>query len=257
MKNIPVYKRIIHCVAGAAALMLAANGANAQVIAYDVSTNGNFSTGSGGGYGFGTWTLDTPGGGNYVGNDGGTIWFGLWNNGVLPANYSYATRSFDSSLSVGQAFSTSFKTGHLNGDAEQEGFRLLDSSGNVLFSYWQQSGNFADGNYLDANGAGIATGFAYNYDNLNGFEFVLTSLTTYTFTDLANSATLSGTLSGSVDQVQYFRQSLSGDSASGGGGNTDFRFYDMQIATVPEPASIAIAGLGGLGLLLLARRRAA
>lgn len=255
MKNIPVYKRLIHCVAGAATLMLAANYSYAQVIAYDVSTNGNFSTGNGGGYGFGTWTLATPGGGNYVGADGGITYFGLWNNALLPGNYSRATRSFDASLSVGEAFSTSFKNGNLNnsGAAQQAGFRLLDSGGNVLFSFWQQGGNNVNGNYFDANGAGTATGFDYHFNELNGYEFVLNSATSYTFIDLYNSAMIVGTISGTIDQVQYFRENPS--SYTGGQGGTDFRFYDMQISTVPEPASIAIAGLGGLGLWWLARRR--
>lgn len=260
MKKNPACKRITLVVAGMTTLALAAHRAYAQVIAYDAATNsayagGDFDTGYNGGYGLGSWTLNTPGGGHYVGNDGGTTWFGLWNNGVEPGSYSHATRSFNASLSVGQAFSTSFKTGNLTSSYEQEGFSLQDSSGNTLFSYWQQGGNNSNGNYLDANGSGTASGFAYNYNTLNGFEFVLDSATTYTFTDLANSASFSGTIAGSIDQVQYFRQSLAGDPSNGGGGGTDFRFYDLSITVVPEPATLAIAGLGGLGLLLVTRRR--
>jgi hypothetical protein len=254
------YKLNSKClIGGITALVFAATCASAQVIAYDVASNGSFSTGNGGGYGFGTWTLNTPGGGNYVGSDGsnGNIpWFGLWNNSLLPNNYSHATRAFNAALTVGDTFTTSFKNGNLNnnGQPQQAGFRLLDSSGNTLFSYWQQGGNNADGNYSDANGAGTATGFAYDFGTLESYSFTLNSATTYTFTDLAHSVSFSGVLSGAaVDQVQYFRENPAGDTTSSQGG-TDFRFYDMQITTVPEPASMAIAGLGGLGLLLALRR---
>lgn len=258
MKNNHLYQSIVQYVAGVVALALTANCAYAQVVAYDVATNGNFSTGSGGGYGFGTWTINTPGGGSYVGtwaHDGNT-YFGLWNNSYGAGTGSFATRSLDSTLAVGETFTTSFVNYHLNSSLEQAGFSLLDSSGITLFSFWQQGGNNADGNYLDANGAGAATGFAYDYQSLDAYAFTLTGATAYTFTDLTHpSASFSGTLAGTVAQVQYFRQNLDGDPATGGGGDTDFRFFDMQISTVPEPASIAIAGLGGLGLLWLARRR--
>src|SRR6202012_951546 len=96
---------------------------------------------------------------------------------------SYANRTFNTVLSVGQAFSTSFKTGKLHGNLEQEVFNLEDSSGDILFSYWQQAGNSADGNYLDANGAGTATGFAYSFNTWGGYTFTLNSASTYTFTD--------------------------------------------------------------------------
>ena len=142
-----------------------------------------------------------------------------------------------------------------SGEPQQAGFRLLDSSDNVLFSFWQQGGNNADGNYSDAGGAGTATGFAYDYNTLESYSFTLDSATTYTFANLDQSVSLSGTLSGAaVDKVQYFRENPSG--YTGGQGGTDFRFYDLQITAVPEPASVAIAGLG-LGLLLVMRRRRA
>ena len=259
MKNLSICKHIMQCVAGTIALVFAANGSHAQAIAYDVATNSTYSSsfsGLNGGFGFGAWSVSANGGGSYVGQDGGVTYFGLWNNSYGAGTGSFATRTFNSPLSAGQAFSTSFKTGHLNSSLEQEGFNLENSSGNILFSYWQQGGNNADGNYLDANGAGTATGFAYNYNSLGGFVFTLNSATTYTITDLATAASFSGTISGTIDQVQFFRQNLAGDPATGGGGGTDFRIYDLGITTVPEPTSIAMAGLGGLGMLWAMRRRA-
>lgn len=256
MKNKNNSKHIICGIVGMAVVALAANYSHAQIIAYDAATNSIYSgsfSGLNGGFGFGAWNISTPGGGSYVG--GG--YFGLWNNATLPGNYSQATRTFDSALTVGDSFTTSYLNQTLNGSSEWEGFRLLDSSGNVLFGYWQQGGNGSDGNYLDAGGAGIATGFAYNFNTVNSYQFTLTSSSTYTFTDLSTSASFDGILSGTVDQVQYFRESLAGDPNNGGGGGTDFRFFDMQITAtpVPEPSIFALAGMGGMGILLMARRR--
>lgn len=231
---------------------------SAQILAYDVATNSTYAgsfSGLNGGFGFGSWSTSTPGGGSYVGANGGITYFGLWNNSFGAGTGSFATRTFNSTLSIGQAFSTSFKTGNLGSSLEQEGFNLQDSSGNVLFSYWQQGGNNANGNYLDANGAGTATGFAYNFNSLGGFVFTLDSATTYTFTDLATAASLSGTIAGTIDRVQFFRQNLAGDPNTGGGGGTDFRFYDLQVSTVPEPSVLALIGMGGMGMLFIARRR--
>ncbi len=238
--------------------MVATNFAAAQstTTALDTAANysGGFSTGMNGGYGFGAWTLNTPGGGNYVG--GGL--FGLWNNAYGAGTGSYANRPFGSVLSPGQTFSISVQTGTLNGSAEQAGFNLEDASGNVLFSYWQQGGNYLDGDFSDANGAGTATGFAYDFSQLDTIAFTLNSATSYTLTDLATDASFSGTLSGSaIDQVQIFRQNLAGDPNLGGGGGTDYRFNNLEITTVPEPSVLALAGMSGLGILFIARRRLA
>jgi MYXO-CTERM domain-containing protein len=259
MKNPIRCNRGIQFLTGAAALIAAVNCSYADTtIAYDVATNSTYSgsfSGLNGGFGFGTWSTSTSGGGSYIGLDGGITYFGLWNNGYGTGTGSFATRTFNSPLSEGQTFSTSFKTGHLNSSFEREGFSLQDSLGNILFSYWQQGGNNANGNYLDANGEGTATGFAYDFNSLDQFEFVLDSATTYTFTDLATSAVLTGTISGTINQVEFFRQNLDGDPNTGGGGGTDFRFHDLSITAAPEPSIFALAGLGGLGMLLSARRR--
>lgn len=259
MKNSIGFKRVIQCLAGVATLVSLGNSTPAEAaIAYDVATNSTYSgsfSGLNGGFGFEAWSTSTPGGGSYVGLDGGIGYFGLWNNGYGTGTGSFATRSFGSPLSVGQTFSTSFKTGNLNSSFEQEGFNLKDSLGNILFSYWQQGGNNSDGNYFDANGAGTATGFAYNYNSLGEFRFALDSATTYTFTDVATSAVLTGTLSGTIAQVEFFRQNLADDPNTGGGGGTDFRFHDLSITAAPEPSILALAGLSGFGMWVAVRRR--
>lgn len=242
---------------GMALGLAATNFASAQVTtsALDSAANygGDFDTGMNGGYGFGAWTLNTPGGGHYVG--GGV--FGLWNNAYGAGTGSFANRPFGSSLSVGQTFSISLEIGNLNSSLEEAGFNLEDASGDVLFSYWQQGGNSANGDYADAGGSGTATGFAYDFTQLDTFAFTLDSANSYTFTDLATSASFNGTLSGTISQLQVFRDNLAGDPATGGGGGTDLRFNNLEITTVPEPSFFALAGFGGLGMLFAVRRRLA
>jgi hypothetical protein len=237
--------------------LVAANFASAQstIVATDTAANygSDFDTGMNGGSGFGPWTLNTPGGGHYVG--GGV--FGLWNNAYGAGTGSFANRSLGSSLSVGQTFSISLEMGSLNSALEEGGFNLEDSSGDVLFSYWQQGGNNANGDYSDAGGAGSATGFAYDYMHLDTFTFTLDSANSYTFTDLATSASFSGTLSGTISQFQVFRDNLAGDPAGGGGGGTDLRFNNLEVTAVPEPSWLALAGVSGLGMLMVVRRRTA
>jgi len=260
MKNSIRSKRVVQCLAGLATVVSVATSTPADAaIAYDVATNSTYSgsfSGLNGGFGFEAWSTSTSGGGSYVGLNGGIAYFGLWNNGFGTGTGSFATRAFNSPLSAGQTFSTSLKIGNLNSSFEQEGFNLKDSLGNILFSYWQQGGNNSDGNYLDANGAATATGFAYNYNNLGEFRFTLDSATSYTFTDLATSAVLTGTISGTINQVEFFRQNLADDPNTGGGGGTDFRFHDLSITAAPEPSILALAALSGFGMFVVSRRRA-
>jgi hypothetical protein len=184
------------------------------------------------GFGFGTWTLNTTGGGSYL-SGGNTPLFTLWNNSA--SSQSTAVRPFSTPLAVGGSFLVQLRMNNLDNADTQNGMQLQDADGNVLFSYWHQGGDNADGHYLDAGGGGAATGFAYDYQQADGFAFTLTSASTYTFTDLATGACLSGTLAGTpITQVTFYRSNLS--SAPGSG--LDFQFNNLILLspTLPLPA---------------------
>ncbi|HEU5123945.1 MAG TPA: TIM-barrel domain-containing protein, partial [Verrucomicrobiae bacterium] len=93
----------------------------------------------------------------------------------------------------------------------------------------------------------IAAGFAYHYQQLDRFQFTLNSATTYTFTDLATSASFNGTLSGAaISQVAFVR--ANGPAAPSNG--QDFRFNTLTV-TAPlefDGSSLAYEGFSyGLG----------
>ena len=73
--------------------------AAAQVVptAYDVASNYTSGFNGNQGFGFGSWTLNTPGGGGYISGDTPRL-FGLWNSAANAA--STAVRPFNSILSV-------------------------------------------------------------------------------------------------------------------------------------------------------------
>ncbi|HEX4266022.1 MAG TPA: PEP-CTERM sorting domain-containing protein [Verrucomicrobiae bacterium] len=244
---------IIQGIATVALVSLGVNRATAQtVVASDTAANysgAGFTGNQDQGFGFGTWVLSTSGGGSYISGDAPPN-FGIWNGAGNGS--STAIRSFNSSLSVGQTFSVGLMFVNLDTSANRNALELEDSSGNVLFSYWHQGGDGADGHYTDAGvTGGVATGFAYDFQHLDSYSLTLTSATTYTFTDVTTSQSINGTLAGTVSQVELLRAN---DSASAPSNGQDFKFNNLQITEVPEPTSLALVGVGA-GLLFLMRRR--
>jgi hypothetical protein len=246
------FKRTVCGIAGVGALLLAANNSFAQTVinAYDVAANYTATGFTGNqGYGFGAWTVNTPGGGDYISGDN-PPYFGLWNS--TPNSASTAVRPFSSSLTVGQTFSAQLMMTDLSGATSMNAMELLDGSGNVLFSYWQQGGGYANGWYTDAGvTGGTATGFAYDFQSMDSFAFTLTSPTAYTFSDLSTGASINGTVDGTISQVEFLRANESSASLPDG---QDFKFNSLEITSVPEPTSAAIAGLAGCILWAIRRR---
>jgi alpha-glucosidase len=222
----------VKSIAALAAISLAAIGSvSAQVTTNALDVASNYATFTGNqGFGFGAWTINTPGGGKYLSADT-PPYFGIWNG--TANSTSTAIRPFNASLTVGQTFSVQLQMNTLDGSINTNGFKLQDANGNTLFSYWHQGGDIADGHYSDAGVAnGIATGFAYDYQKLDSFAFVLNSPTNYTFTDLTTGASFSGTLSGvPITQVTFFRANGNATPSNG----QDFKFNTLVITSPSSP----------------------
>jgi alpha-glucosidase len=220
-------------------LLAAITSASAQITTLASDTASSYgSTGFTGnnGFGFGAWTVNTPGGGKYISNDTPPD-FGIWNTSGNSA--STAVRTFNSSLSAGETFSVQLMMNNLDSSANINALELLDASGNVLFAYWHQGGENADGHYTDAGITnGTASGFAFDYQLLDSFAFTLVDSTHYTFSDLSTGASISGMVSGAVSQVEFLRANQSATPPSNG---QDFKFNTLAI-TAPGQAA-AGAGL--------------
>ncbi|HEY1790516.1 MAG TPA: immunoglobulin domain-containing protein [Verrucomicrobiae bacterium] len=190
--------------------------------AYDVAANYSGFAGNQG-FGFGAWTLSTVGGGDYISGDNPPL-FGIWNNTASAA--TTAVRPFNSPLPVGGSFLVQLEMNNLDSSGNTNEIELQDASGNVLFSYFQMGGDNTNGWYTDANGTGVATGFAYDFADVDSFAFTLNSSTSYTFTDLATGASFTGTLSGApIAQVTFFR----GNGTTAPSNGQDFKFSSLVI----------------------------
>jgi len=209
------------------------------LLACDFATNyvGTGFTGNQG-FGFGPWTLSTSGGGSYISSEA-TPRFGIWNNTANAS--STATRPFISSLPIGASILTQLQMNSLD-TSNTNIFALQDGNGNTLFSYYHQGGDTANGHYTDATGTHTATGFAYDFQQLDSFQFTLNSATTFTFTDLSTTSSVTGTLSGaSISRVGFIR----GNGNSTPGNGQDFKFNSL-VVYVPTnlPVNLATAPRG-------------
>ncbi|HEX7655262.1 MAG TPA: immunoglobulin domain-containing protein, partial [Verrucomicrobiae bacterium] len=193
--------------------------------AADVAANYSSFTGNQG-FGFGPWVLSTAGGGSYLSGDHPPE-FGIWNN--TGGGASRATRALTTPLSPNASFLVQLQIMSLDNSDNQDGIELHDAAGNVLFSYWHQGGDTTDGHYQDANGPGTATGFAYDYGQLDAFAFTLTSANTYTFYDLTTGVNFSGILAGGpIAEVAFVRTNGSTGGQSGG---QDFKFTGLTVVS--------------------------
>lgn len=208
-----------------AAMLGAGTNASAQIItnSYDVGSNyidaGNFFTGDNLGFGFGPWTISEGGGGQSLrANDNaqfGQYSFTLTN--AIAAGVTTANRPFSNPLPVGGSFSVRFRLEHLDNSGFTNGFQLQDAAGNVVFSFYHQGGDNANGWYTDASGSGVATNFTYNFQGFSSLTFTLNSASTYTFKDNGpGSGVFSGTLSGGpITQVTFFRANTNAAPSDG------------------------------------------
>lgn len=212
------------------------------------------SDGSTNGDAFGAWGLvaSTPDGGfaghfisDSKGLDGGAgadinasgNAFGMYGNQNATATAS-AYRSFNGGpLSVGQTFSLDLAVNWRNGN---KGFNLFDDADNEVFNF-----NVGSDDYF-ANGNSI--GNVYSNNTAFNLAFTQTSAAGGTWTITRSGGETdsdSGTYTGLANRFQLYINNTDGGDQN--------NLFANNLSIVPEPASLALIGLGGLALL--GRRR--
>jgi len=219
---------------------------NAFDAANDPAYVGSFETGLNGGFGFGPWTVSVSGnGGAFIQNNGPSgSSFDLWNESIN--SRTVAVRPFTSPMTAGQAFSFQRRLNGLAGSPNTNAVILQDASGNTIFSFWHVGGDNDNGHFTDAGTTdGVATGFGYNFQQFNSYSFKLTSPTTYLFRNLTTGASFTGTVSGSIARVAFYR----GNGTTTSGGGQDFQFDMLQLVSDPvtfaghSPADRSFSGV--------------
>lgn len=231
---------------------------------------GGWNTGMNGGFGFGSWAQQVPEGVGYFyvnsytanpatvgpGIDTAGVSWGLSVSNSTSAS-TFAMRPFTGgSLSVGQTFEISLQNGYVDGGSV--GIDLRDgtsmdayNTGERLSLYFSGGWHIYDGN-TNPNLLSYDTG---------GFkvDFTLTSANTYSLTminldpnagsgnqSITVTGTLGGTADAGIDSVTLYSQQNTTDAYH--------NMYFNSMAIIPEPSSIALVGVGLLGLLLRRRR---
>lgn len=248
--------------------------------ASDTAYSGGWTNGSNGGSGFAAWLFGftSPGNpsvnGNFIGSstgngdgaDNGTI-------GGLPADgdinsagaawglYANSTNNVEAirgltggSLAVGQTITASLDNGFLN-TGSTVGLSLRNALNQNIWEVFFTGGNPS---YTINDGAGFTGSTVGFTDEGLDITFTLVSASTYNAIiarqDGVNQVILGGSLitpgSGAqaIDEIRYF------NANAGSGGNFDA--FGNSLAVVPEPATLALSGLGLLGLLIARRRKA-
>lgn len=276
----------IACATGAAIMP---NSGMAQT-AYDNAANSTYSSGwsagQNGGYGFGAWSFDgttdpsgtsNPGDQQVISSAGaiGSAWT-LFNLGGPPnEGISDVGRSISEigGLQVGQTFETVLQNPSVSGgyytytgwdilfgnatDNQVAGVNTAAIRAQV-FNYYNSNQHWAinDSTYSAHSHATSLTGPTTAVDGVK-IDLTLTSATTYQLTmtplDGAASYTLDSTYSGPINYINY---RLYNTASSGPSDVTDnLGISYMEIEAAPEPASLALFGLGLGGLMFLRRKK--
>lgn len=240
---------LVSCCLGVALSWIAIGRASASTPAADNSSNpaysGGWNTGTNGGTGFGSWTINDGNGGHYIGGTGlGPNTFGIYN--TTDPNNTQVTevlRPFTGSLLPGQTFSinlgfSSFAAGGSVGINLRSGSTDVISLTTTGSGDWQLNdggSNFSAGSLAIAN---TPYTFTFTYNGSNSYSFTLTGSAG------GMNFTSTNPLIGSIDTFRAF------DFNQGGGANFGFD----NLAIVPEPSTWVMVA-GGIGMLTLLRRR--
>jgi hypothetical protein len=258
-------------VTGATALM--PNAGEAQT-AYDSAANSTYgsgwSAGQNGGTGFGAWSFDgTSGGGQEMSSAGaiGTAWT-LYTT-TTGNGLSDVGRSITGGLGVGETFQTVLQNPtsyHYFGGFDILFLNATDNNGAGVNTSTVRAQVFHSGYYnpgdlwsvQDINGGNQSSSLSAANTGAAGVQVDLTldSATAYTLTMTAlngsGSSTINGTYSGPINYVNF--RLYDGVGSSGPGDVAD-NLGISYMEVVPEPASMALLGMGLGGLLFLRRKQ--
>lgn len=237
---------------GAALCVLALTNpaSHAATIASDNASNAAYAgpawpNGSNGGTGFGAWSFATSGGGGrYLGGTGlGATTFGLFAGGE-GGNNSSATRPFTGALNAGQTFSIDLGHSASIASGGEVGLNLLDGGSAVFtlkfvggLSFWRLNDGGSDFNSTQGYASNTPLSFTFTYNGGSSYSYTFGASSGVNFTAISNISNITG--------VKVF------SNAQGGGENAG----SNNLSIVPEPASLGLLLMSGIGLLGLRRRR--
>lgn len=108
---------------------------------------------------------------------------------------------------------------------------------------------------LDLNAAG-GEASPYLTLSLNSYNFLATTLTSDVFQDDGRLINFKGVITGPPGFTPLAAVFVISFTQAGGPGNTISYTGTLATAVIPEPASVVMMAVGGLGLVFAARRRA-
>lgn len=260
-------------VSGATALM--AGVCSAQVVAADSASNpiytGGWSSGQNAGTGFGAWSFDgtDPAGGPYYGISGSPAWtLGVTNSN---SGLAVAGRSITGGLQATETFQAIIQNPVNNaGTGTYRGFDILFANSATnnpggdntsalrlqVFDYFNPSMYWSiqdGGSGHSTTLSGMTTGTSAMILDLivgagNQYSLILAPESNPNDPYLVTS----GTLASSINYVDFRNY----NTASGGVNDTanNLSISSMEVI-VPEPSSLALAGLGAISFMLARRRK--
>jgi len=260
-------------VTGATAMMTEVSSAQ---IAADFATDpvyaGGWTAGLNGGYGFGAWSFTGTGGGSgqemSSASSIGTAWTMFNTSSSSGISDTGRAISEAGGLQAGQTFEAviqnpttyhfyrGWDVGFLNATDNNLGGNNSASLFLNVFNYNYPSYNGVVPNWsVTDNGGGTTSTISPGTSAAVKIDLMLTSATTYslTLTPLGGGSpyTQSGTLAGPINYVNF--RSYNGVSAGPSDVANNYGISYMEI--VPEPATLALVGLGFGGVLFLRRRK--
>jgi hypothetical protein len=246
-------------------LVLSAGVASAIVSAFDPASDYSTATwtnGSTGGYGFAPWTMTfganagsfigtsvNNGGGGGAGIDTSGSSFGLWANNGSSADIwrKFTGGTLDNDYQI----MLKWDSGYINGGGSS-GWGLQNTVSNNLFEFYFAGGGSFYTIHDNAGYNNTTVGFT---DAGLSFDFELIGPTNYVF-HVINGVTTNTFTGSTISQAdQGIIQAHMWNFNSGSTGAEDQFFNSLQVAPIPEPATLGLMALALAGMVVYRRRR--